>query len=79
MHTRVQIIFDWLFLNMQYLLESLEMALLTASKYWIAFLDEKHLIDEAIKFSSTLSDYAKLAVSEEACVPMGFQEMFFNL
>lgn len=61
---------------MQYLLESLEMALLTASKYWIAFLDEKH--QEAIKFFSTLSDYAKLAVSEEACVPMGFQEMFFN-
>lgn len=52
------------------------MALLTASKYWIAFLDEKH--QEAIKFFSTLSDYAKLAVSEEACVPMGFQEMFFN-
>ena len=44
----------------------------------IAFFDKKHLIDEAIKFPLTLSENAKLAFFEEACVPMGFQEMFSN-
>ena len=33
----------------------------------------KHLIDMAIKFSLTLVEY--VAFFEEACVPMGFQEM----
>ena len=41
---------------------------------WITFLDMKHLIDTAIKlFSLTLVEY--VAFFEEACVPMGFQEM----
>lgn len=40
---------------------------------WITFLDMKHLIDMAIKFSLTLVEY--VAFFEEACVPMGFQEM----
>ena len=44
----------------------------------IAFFDKRHLIDEAIKFPLTLSENAKLAFFEEACVPMGFQEMFSN-
>ena len=44
----------------------------------IAFFDKKHLIDEAIKFPLTLSENAKLAFFEKACVPMGFQEMFSN-
>ena len=44
----------------------------------IAFLDKKHFIDEAIKFTSTLSENVKLAFLEEACVPMGFQEMFLS-
>ena len=33
----------------------------------------KHLIDTVIKFSLTLVEY--VAFFEEACVPMGFQEM----
>ena len=36
----------------------------------------KHLIDMAIKFSLKLLEYG--AFFEEACVPMGFQEMFSN-
>ena len=40
--------------------------------------DKKHLVDEVIKFPSILSENAKLAFFEEACVPMGFQEMFSN-
>ena len=44
----------------------------------LGFFDKKHLVDEAIKFPLTLSENAKLAFFEEACVPMGFQEMFSN-
>ena len=39
-------------------------------------IDVKHLIDMAIKFSVALLEY--MAFFEEACVPMGFQEMFSN-
>lgn len=35
-------------------------------KTWITFVDEKHFIGEAIKFSSTLSEYAKLAFFERS-------------
>ena len=41
----------------------------------VTFVDEKHSIDAAIKFSATLLEYAKLAFFERACVPMGLQGM----